>query len=101
MKNLALIGTSHIHTPGFVKKLKDRKDIKVIAVWDKDESLARKNAEILGSKQFSDFHEILKDPELDAVIVCSETNLHENIINGVAEASKHCFVEKPLGVCKK
>ena len=98
MKKFALIGASHIHTPGFVKKLKDRNDIKVIAVWDKDESLARRNAQILESKQFSDFQNILKDSELDAVIVCSETNLHENIINEVAEASKHCFVEKPLGI---
>ena len=80
MKKFALIGASHIHTPGFVKKLKDRNDIKVIAVWDKDESLAKKTAEILESKQISDFQNILKDSELDAVIVCSETNLHENII---------------------
>ena len=59
---------------------------------------AQLNADLLKSESVRDYTSVLENPDLDAVIICSETNLHEEIIMKVAEAKKHCFVEKPLGM---
>ena len=33
---LALLGCAHIHTPGFIKTVMARTDVKVKSVWDHD-----------------------------------------------------------------
>ena len=36
-------------------------------------------------------------PAIPAVVICSETNRHEQLVLPAAAAKKHMFVEKPLG----
>jgi myo-inositol 2-dehydrogenase/D-chiro-inositol 1-dehydrogenase len=43
-----------------------------------------------------DHHQILDKPEVDAVIICSSTDTHAQIIEEAAEAGKHIFCEKPI-----
>ena len=44
----------------------------------------------------SDYHEILKDPEVGLVIVTTRHNLHAKMVKEALEAGKSVFVEKPL-----
>ncbi len=74
MITLALVGCAHIHTPGFVSLLKTRSDVKVKSVWDHDAARAGKSAQPLGAHVVPDAREIWADPEISAVIICSETN---------------------------
>jgi predicted dehydrogenase len=98
MLNVALVGVGHIHTPGFIKKLKERADVKVKYVWDPDKERAKKRAEELGTKAVGSASKAWNDPEIAAAIVCSETNLHKKLVLAGAAAKKHLFVEKPLGL---
>lgn len=43
-----------------------------------------------------DYHEILQDPEIDAVLICSSTNTHSAISLEAIAAGKHVFCEKPI-----
>lgn len=43
-----------------------------------------------------DYKEILTDPEIDAVLICSSTNTHSPISIEAIEAGKHVFCEKPI-----
>ena len=43
-----------------------------------------------------DYHDILNDPEIDAVLICSSTNTHSIISLEAIEAGKHIFCEKPI-----
>ncbi len=45
--------------------------------------------------QFSNFHELLRDPELDAVIICLPNFLHFPASLAALEAGKHVLCEKP------
>ncbi|MCF0239603.1 MAG: Gfo/Idh/MocA family oxidoreductase, partial [Streptococcus gallolyticus] len=45
---------------------------------------------------YEDYHEILKDPEIDAVLICSSTDTHSPISIEAIEARKHVFCEKPI-----
>ncbi len=72
-------------------------DAEVKAVSDIDIEGIRVWAENLGiPKIVSDYKEILKDPEIDAVLICSSTDTHSRITIEAAEAGKHIFCEKPI-----
>jgi len=43
-----------------------------------------------------DYHEILNDPEIQAVLICSSTNTHSPISLEAIAAGKHVFCEKPI-----
>ena len=101
MTTLAIVGAAHIHTPGFVKRLKERTDVKVKYVYDHDEERAKFRANELGAAVELKLKNVLSDPEVSGVLVCSETNLHEKLVSKVAKAKKHMFVEKPLGMGAK
>ncbi len=99
MTNLAFIGCAHIHTPGFIHNINRRTDsVCVKYVWDHDlERASRRAAELPGAVVEASLEAILADSEIAAVIVCTETNRHIDIVPKVAAAGKHVFVEKPLG----
>ncbi len=40
--------------------------------------------------------EVLADPQIDAVLICSSTDTHADLIVQAAEAGKHIFCEKPI-----
>jgi predicted dehydrogenase len=43
-----------------------------------------------------DLQEVLADPDLDAVVLATPVPTHADLAVAVAQAGKHCFVEKPL-----
>lgn len=47
-------------------------------------------------KVVADYHEILSDPSIDAVAICSSTDTHAHIVVEAARAGKHIFCEKPI-----
>lgn len=95
---LALVGCAHIHTPGFVDLLKSRNDVTVKWVWDHDAARAEKRAQQLDSKVTKTVGDVWSDPAVDGVVICSETNRHHELVLAAAQARKHMFVEKPLGI---
>lgn len=95
---LALVGAGHIHTPGFIKRIKDRSDVAVRLVWDHDHDRAAMRAAELGAQTTQDVKDIWTDSDIKAVVICSETNLHEELVIAGAQSGKHMFVEKPLGL---
>ena len=47
-------------------------------------------------KTFGDYRELLGLPEVDAVVICSPTNLHYQMIVDAAARGKQIFCEKPI-----
>lgn len=43
-----------------------------------------------------DYKEVLADPEIDAVLICSSTDTHSPISVEAIQAGKHVFCEKPI-----
>ena len=44
----------------------------------------------------SDPHQIISDPAIDAVLICSPTDTHAELIRAAAKAGKDIFCEKPI-----
>ena len=49
-----------------------------------------------GARTTGDLEDLLNDPELDAVALATPVPTHAALASRVAQAGKHCFVEKPL-----
>ena len=47
-------------------------------------------------KSTLDWHDIVNDPEIDAVSVCTPNAMHEEIAIAALEAGKHVYIDKPL-----
>jgi len=95
---LALLGCAHIHVPGFAKQLAARPDVRVKWAWDPDPARVAKWGGVVGARTAPSPAEVLADPEVQGVVVLSETNRHRELVLAAAKAGKHLFVEKPLGV---
>jgi len=99
MKTIGFLGVAHIHSPGFINRVKERAaQFNAKAVWDTQPARAKIAAEQLSCSTAADYSDILNDREIDAVIICSETSIHLELVEATAAARKDVFVEKPLGM---
>jgi len=73
--------------------------VKLAAVADIFEKSAREVASQLEIPIAErDYPVLLENKDIDAVVICSSTNTHAQIISEAAEAGKHIFCEKPIAL---
>jgi myo-inositol 2-dehydrogenase / D-chiro-inositol 1-dehydrogenase len=66
----------------------------VAAIHDADAAAM----EAVGGRAFADLEELLADPSVDAVAICSSTDTHAELIVAAARAGKAIFCEKPISL---
>ena len=72
-------------------------DAVLIAVCDLNEERAQEKATKYGAaKVYTDYRELLADPAIDAVSICTWNNSHAEISIAALQAGKHVLCEKPL-----
>ena len=70
-----------------------------VAIADPNPEAARHLGERVGvSTRYTDYREMLKRDDLDAVVIVTPTNTHTAVIKDAAAAGKHIFTEKPLAL---
>jgi myo-inositol 2-dehydrogenase/D-chiro-inositol 1-dehydrogenase len=69
---------------------------KVRSVVDVNKDAAQQLANRHGAKVFNDVDEAIKDPGVGAVLICSSTDTHVDLIIKAARAGKAIFCEKPI-----
>ncbi len=96
---IAVIGTGRmgsIHARN-ISKLIPEADL--VAVCDIRLEVAQAVADELGIQRVvKDYHELLNDPEIEAILIATSTDTHAFIMKDVAAAGKHIFCEKPLAL---
>jgi predicted dehydrogenase len=73
-------------------------DAKVVAVADTAKPALERAKEAGVKNTYTDYMEMLRNPEVDAVLVALPTHLHLKCARDAAEAKKHIFLEKPIAV---
>ncbi len=96
MINVALVGAWHVHFRGYATDIKNNPDCRITALWDDDPVRGKEQAEKFGCCFVEDYDELLKREDVDAVSVCTSTDLHKDVIIKAAKAGKHIFTEKVL-----
>ncbi|MEH7275061.1 Gfo/Idh/MocA family protein [Neobacillus vireti] len=76
---------------------KNNPDVELAAICDLVEERAAEKAKKYSiSDVYTDYQEMLKDPELDAISVVTWNNTHKEISIAALDAGKHVLCEKPL-----
>ncbi|MDQ0089396.1 putative dehydrogenase [Paenibacillus anaericanus] len=71
----------------------------IIAICDLNESRAQAGAKKFNAPHvYTDYRDLLANPEIDAISICTWNNSHAEISIAALEAGKHVLCEKPL--CK-
>src|SRR5690606_5506451 len=68
------------------------------AVYDVVTDAARAAGEPHGATVAATPEEVIADPSVDAVAICSSTDTHIDLLVAAAEAGKPVFIEKPLSL---
>lgn len=80
--------------------LKDSDKIEVVCIAARTPSKHQDFADKTGIELRQDYDEILADPNVEAVILCTPHSLHEKQVLSAIAAGKQVFCEKPLGLTK-
>ena len=98
MIQVGIIGAGrigHVHGESISKFVKNA-TVKTIAdpfMNEKTEAWAKS----LGVDRVTkDYHDILDDPEIDAVLICASTDQHSPLSIEALRSGKHVFCEKPI-----
>lgn len=96
---LGVVGTGNIFKAAHVKTWAEHPEVEMVAFCDiiheRAETLAR---EWGVSAVYTDYHELLKDDEIDLIDICTPNLYHSEIAVAALEAGKHVFCEKPDAV---
>ncbi len=96
---IAVIGTGRmgsVHARNIVRQVPEAE---LVAVCDIRLEVAQAVADELGIQRVVyDYHDLLQDPEIEAILISSSTNTHAFMMKDVAAAGKHIFCEKPLAL---
>ncbi len=97
--NIAVIGTGRIgsvHTRNLIRSIPEAN---VIAACDIRLEVAQAVADELGiDRVVKDYHELLRDKDIEALLIATNTDTHAMIVNDAARAGKQVFCEKPLAL---
>ncbi len=75
------------------------KQAELVALCDSDaEKLARVGGELGVERRYRDYHEALRNPEVEAVVVAAPVFVHREIACEAAAQGKHIFLEKPMAL---
>lgn len=72
--------------------------IELVRVADAVEEVARREGERLGVPWSTDYGDLLRDPEVEGVVLATPTPLHATMVERAAAAGKHVFCEKPISL---
>jgi len=95
--NVGIIGAGRIgrlHAEHLAYRIPDAN---IIAIADiRVEAAERCAAYLQIPSAVQDHREIMENPDIEAVIICSSTDTHAQMIEEAAAAGKHIFCEKPI-----
>jgi predicted dehydrogenase len=95
---IGVLSWAHGHVNAYCNRIKDFDDARLVACWDDDAERGRKNAEAFGMTYSPRLEDVLSNPEVECVIIASETNKHPDLCVAAAEAGKAILLQKPMAL---
>lgn len=97
---IGIIGTGGISAK-HINELLNCENAEIVALCDIDEEALRKKAEkalVPAHKCYTDYTELIADPEVDAVEICTPNDLHAEMARAALAAGKPVNLEKPVAL---
>ena len=94
---IALVGAgriAHVHADAYLAM----PDAQIVAVADTDLARAEGLAKRAGAKASVSYEDVVRDPDVDAVDICTPTATHKEIVLAALKAGKHVCCQKPFAL---
>ncbi|MDD3403097.1 MAG: Gfo/Idh/MocA family oxidoreductase [Hespellia sp.] len=105
MYKIGVIGCGKIAQTRHLPEYALNPDVIIKGVYDLNGDRAKEIACQYHAKAYSSYEEMLQEPEIDAVSVCTANQTHAEIAIRALQAGKHVLCEKPMALtwqsCKK
>jgi UDP-N-acetylglucosamine 3-dehydrogenase len=98
---VAVIGCGSIAKYRHLQEYHLNNKVEIVAVCDVVEERAEEKAAQYGAKAFTDYKEVIKLEDVDAISVCLPNYLHAPVTIAALNAGKHVLCEKPMATSKK
>jgi predicted dehydrogenase/threonine dehydrogenase-like Zn-dependent dehydrogenase len=99
---VALVGVGNISRCAHMPALKSLRDVSLRAVYSAGGARGKSDGQRFGAAYCcSDYEEILRDPEVDVVLITTRNQLHASQSAHALRAGKHVFVEKPMAITEE
>ncbi len=95
---IGVISFAHGHVVMYCNQMKQWDDVRLVAAWDDDTARGEKQAASFGMDYSPHLEDLLGRPDIDAVIVTSETNKHTAHCLAAAAAGKQILLQKPMAL---
>ncbi len=95
---IGIIGTGATSQLLHLPILAERRDVVVEALSDLDATKAQAVAERFGVPRVLNDDELIASDDLDGVVICAPSFIHESLAAACLEAGKHVLVERPLAL---
>ncbi len=95
-----VIGCGSIAQHRHLPEAAANKDSKVVAVVDPVLDRVEEIAKKYGAKAYIEYREMLKSPDVDAVVVCGPNSTHAAMSIDALNAGKHVLCEKPMATTR-
>lgn len=93
----AVVGCGGISSSHFIG-LERTPEAKLVAVCDADQERAEEYGAKYGVTAYTDYGQLLANPDIDVVCLCTPSGMHAEQTILAAEAGKHIVCEKPMAI---
>lgn len=98
MIRVGIIGCGSItkfrHAPEYF----NNPDVEIAAFYDLNIERAKEMASTFGGKAIENYNDIINDPYIDAISICSPNDMHYSMTIQCLKAGKHVLCEKPMTI---
>lgn len=96
MINIGIIGCGKIAQKRHIPEYLENVDANIVGFYDLNLARAEAISETYGGTAFKSIEDLLADPSIDAVSVCTANHTHAAITIQALQAGKHVLCEKPM-----
>ncbi len=95
---IGFLSFAHGHVVTYAQQIAGFPDAQLVACWDDDQERGLRNARQFAMSYSPHLEDVLHNPEVDCVIVGSETNKHTDLCLAALSAGKSVLLQKPMAL---
>lgn len=95
---IGVLSFAHGHVGAYVDVMKAFDDVRLVMAYDDNETRGRGTCDGCGMAYTPHVEDVLDNPDVQAVMVGSETSRHAELCVAAAQAGKHILCQKPMAL---
>ena len=95
---IGVLSFAHGHVRSYANVIKSFDDAHLVACWDDDTERGRQAGSEYGIPYSTHLEDVLQRPDIDCVMIASETNKHADLAVAALEAGKAVLLQKPMAI---